>query len=87
MDNMSTEEYLCEMTDFKSNVKKFYDCREVTFLSSSTDKKEDEETFYLHTLRFYMPEISDETFKKHNWEWGYSICRGLKGERQRVRIV
>ena len=54
-----------EMEKFECNVKKFYDVGSRTFISKLSNIGNDE-TFYLHVLRFYMPDIVRKTYERHN---------------------
>ena len=38
----------------------------------------DAETFYMHALRFYMPEIADETWKRHGLGVGIFTMQGVE---------
>ena len=39
---------------------------------------ENDETFYMHTLRFYLPRIADETLEKHNLGLGVFTMQGFE---------
>ena len=44
-----------------------------------TKKEEgDCETFYLHTIRFYMPDIVDDTWKKYYFGVGVFTMQGFE---------
>ena len=65
---------------FKENVKNFYKVGSRTFLSRRGEIGEDE-TFYMHALRFYMHMIVETTFERHGVGVGFFlIWRDLKGE-------
>lgn len=60
------EEYKRKILAFKSNLKLFYEVGRNTFLTKNSHSPGDDETFYLHCLRFYLPEKAKTTFEKHN---------------------
>lgn len=45
-----------------------------------TKKDGDSETFYLHTLRFYMLDIIDDTWKSITWVLVSLVCKVLREE-------
>ena len=74
-----SEKYKVNMKGFEENLKKFYSCGAKTFLSSAggiTDG--DEETFYSHALRFYMPPITRQTFERHHVGVGIFNMQGFE---------
>ena len=68
--------YKLEMKKFEENLQKFYDCGSRTFLSSKGSG--DEETFYTHALRFYMPVIARMTFERHGVGVGIFNMQGFE---------
>ena len=67
---------------FVSNLKKFYTIGGISFLTkksiSSNRNIGNDETFYMHTLRFYLPRIADETLEKHNLGLGIFTMQGFE---------
>ena len=61
---------------YKSSVKEFYDAGMKSFLTDSSTG--DGETFYVHNLRFYMPSIIDDTYKKHKLGPGIWSMEGFE---------
>ena len=63
-------------------MKKFYTIGGRSFLTkktiSSIGNIGNDETFYMHTLRFYLPQIADETLKKHNLGLGVFTMQGFE---------
>ena len=57
--------YQAQLDEFTNNVKRFYNIGKRSFLTNNTDTPGDDETFYMHTLRFYMPRLSIKTLKEH----------------------
>lgn len=78
LDNISDEQYQQKLHDFKSNVVDFYTFGSKTFLTSSEDKIGEDETFYLHTLRYYMPKIAEDTYNKHKLGVGIFNMQGFE---------
>ena len=72
------EEYKKEMSEFNKNIKLFYNAGKHTFLTKNVSSPGDDETFYLHCLRFYIPHIAEVTLKKHNLGVGIFTMQGLK---------
>ena len=73
------EKYKVDMKNFEKNVKKFYDCGSRTFLSSKQGVSDgDEETFYTHVLRFYIPIIAIMTFERHEVGVGIFNMQGFE---------
>ena len=56
------------MLAFISNMKLFYAVGTRKFLSKN--KTGDDETLYLHCIRYYLPKMTKETFKEHNLGMG-----------------
>ena len=74
---MSESEYLAMLDSFNSDVKEFYSVGSRTFLSSHSQMGEDE-TFYMHTLRYYIPRIALETYKTHKVGVGVFNMQGFE---------
>ena len=74
---MSESEYLVMLDSFNSDVKEFYSVGSRTFLSSHSQMGEDE-TFYMHTLRYYIPRIALETYKTHKVGVGVFNMQGFE---------
>ena len=78
LNDISDVQYTNMLQVFKSNVVEFYYSGSNTFLSSSDDKVGDDETFYLHTLRYYMPKIAEETYNEHKIGIGIFNMQGFE---------
>ena len=59
-------EYEQKLKGFEDNLKDFYEIGGRSFLTKNLAKVEDDETFYLHALRFYLPQIAKQTLREHN---------------------
>ena len=66
------------MESFNNNLKKFYKLGAESFLTKDVGNKGDNETFYLHVLRFYMPKIAKQTLEKHNLGLGIYTMQGFE---------
>ena len=73
------QRYLSEdIVKFNNNIKEFYDAGSRTFLSKKGSSSGTEETFYLHALRYYMPEIVKVTFERHQVGVGIFSMQGFE---------
>ena len=70
------ELYPAKMDKFDSDVKKFYAVGANTFLS--TKFIGDQENFYSHVLRFYMPVFMRQAFAKHGTGLGIFTMQGFE---------
>ena len=68
--------YENEICTFENNVIKLYECGSKTFLTKINTG--DQETFYMHVLRFYMPDIARETLHEHNLGIGVFTMQGFE---------
>ena len=75
--DMTHENYLEHLRKFKDNVKEFYRVGANTFLSKPGTPGS-EETFYSHTLRYYMPSVADTTFERHKTGVGIFTMQGFE---------
>ena len=74
---ISKSQYLREIEIFTMNVKNFYSAGARTYLSSPAHNG-DEETFYMHTLRYYIPRIALETYESHKCGIGIFNMQGFE---------
>ena len=70
------EKYEKEMSDFEYNVKEFYAVGANIFLTKKIIG--DDETFYLHCLRYYLPKIVRETFNENYLGIGVFTMQGFE---------
>ena len=75
IDNES--KYLDKSNQFEENLKEFYEVGGKSFLTKG-NKIGDDETFYMHCLRFYLPHIAKETLKEHNLGLGVFTMQGFE---------
>ena len=68
--------YPGRITKFEEDVKKLYAVGAKTFLS--TQYVGDEENFYSHCLRFYMPVFARKTFEEHGTGLGIFNMQGFE---------
>ena len=68
--------YLSKMTKFELDVKKLYAVGSKTFLS--TEYVGDEENFYSHALRFYMPYFARKAWEDHKAGLGMFTMQGFE---------
>ena len=74
------KEYIDEMNGFEKLVQDFYKYGCSTFLSCNDSSEQ--ETFYLHALRFYMPKFMKETWKTHRLGVGVFTMQGMERRNQ-----
>ena len=68
--------YLEKSNQFEEHLKEFYDVRGKLLLTKG--KIGDDETFYMHCLRLYLPHISKKTLKEHSLGLGVLIMQGFE---------
>ena len=61
---------------FKTDLSEFYKCGKYTFLTKRNYG--DDESFYFHCLRFYIPNIADETWEKFKLGVGIFTMQGYE---------
>ena len=66
------DEYCEKLQQFKTDVKTFFNCGRSTFLEG------EDVSFYFHCLRFYLPQIAEETFNKHGLGLGIFSMQGFE---------
>ena len=66
------------MKGFEDNLKDFYEIGGRSFLTKNPAKVGDDETFYLHALRFYLPQIAKQTLREHNLGLGIFTMQGFE---------
>ena len=65
------------MDDFESNVRKFYSVGGKSFLTKCGSTGDDE-TFYMHVLRYYIIMIARKIFRKHTLGVGIYTMQGYE---------
>ena len=70
-------EYENEMKVFEGNLKKFYTAGGKSFLTKGK-KVGDDETFYMHALRCYIPRMARQTFDDHHLGIGIFTMQGYE---------
>ena len=78
VDIEDVQDYEKELQKFTANLKLFYaiGCR--SFITKNSATPGDDETFYLHTLRFYMPMVAQHTLKVHGMGLGIFTMQGYE---------
>ena len=72
----SVDHFEASIKKYEEDVKKFYAAGKTSFLFAKTEG--DIETFYSHTLRFYMLQIARTTFEKHKLGLGIFTMQGFE---------
>ena len=57
---------------------KFYKAGRTTFLTKTPENEGDDETFYLHVLRCYLPKIAKQTLEDFNLGLGVFTMQGFE---------
>ena len=76
IDNVTT--YRHELDVWVDKLKKFYEVGKTTFLTKNPSNQGDDETFYMHCLRFYLPKIALDTFEKFELGLGVYTMQGFE---------
>lgn len=72
------KEYKRKISAFESNLELFYKAGRNTFSTKNAPSPGDDETFYLHYLQFYLPEIAKTTLGKYNLGLGIFTIQGFE---------
>ena len=74
------EKYETTRKQFLLDLKQFYTIGGRSFLTkkATTGHVGNDEKFYMHVLRFYIPRIADETFEKYNLGVGIFTMQGFE---------
>ena len=70
------EQYISAMAKNNDNVKEFYQVGATSFLTGGTQTG-NQETFYMHVMRFYIPEIVKITYDRHRLGVGIFNMQGF----------
>ena len=81
-----TELYKEVMTQFENDVKDFYEIGGKTFLTKR-NVVGDDETFYMHCLRFYLPMHAKLTFENHNLGLGIFTMQGYEHQNKQSKRI
>ena len=78
LNNLSSKDDVAQAFSlaYKSAMKQFYDASMESFLTGASEG--DGETFYVHTITFYMPGIIDNTYMKHKLGSGIWSMEGFE---------
>ena len=69
--------YEVKLKEYIDNVTQLYEIGANSFLTKSGTTGDDE-TFYFHVMRFYIPVIAKETFQRHNLGVGIFTMQGFE---------
>ena len=73
---LDAEKYEHELQEFDMLVQKLYEYGSKCFLTKNICG--DQETFYMHCLRFYLPRIAKDTWSKHKLGIGVFTMQGYE---------
>ena len=71
------DDYKNKMDTFERNLKNFFTAGGISFLTKGAVMGDDE-TFYMHFLRFYIPKIAKETFEENHLGVGVFTMQGYE---------
>ena len=74
----NVEEYKKKLEEFENNLRMFYEVGSRSFLTKNPAVVGDDETFYYHVLRFYLPVIAKQTLKDHCLGLGIFTMQGFE---------
>ena len=72
------ELYKIELASFINNVKQFYKVGAKSFLTKDKGNPGGNETFYMHTLRFYLPKLATFTLENDSYGLGIFTMQGYE---------
>ena len=81
------EIYKQEMLAFSNNLKKFYAAGKHTFLTKNAATPGDDEKFYLHCLRFYLPRIAQKIYNENHLGLGIFTMQGFERRNKESKNV
>ena len=70
--------YKEQLKDWEKKLEDFYAAGKSTFMTKNPGNPGDDETFYLHVLRYYLPKIAQDTLDKHCLGLGIWIMQGFE---------
>jgi len=77
--------YMEELSKFRSDTKEFYEYDADKFLTKTT--KGDQDTFYTHTLRYYLPYITEKKINQHKLGLGIGTMQGFERRNKESKNV
>ena len=81
----NTEEYQSLIERFEDNFKYFYAVGAKTFFTKNTVG--DEENFYSHCFRYYLPVIARQTFSVHGVDLGDFTMQGFERRNKEIKNI
>ena len=76
VDEKEVEGFPFQLEKFNKNIDSFYECGTNTFLTS--DEVGDDETYYLHVLKHYIPYHARKTWNNHKCGIGVFTMQGFE---------
>ena len=73
---LQASEYLGKIEQLKTDVKKCHEHGKDTFLTKTMIG--DKENFYMHCLRYYMPQLAERMWQKHRVGLGIFTMQGYE---------
>lgn len=72
------EVYKVKVEEFDDNLAELNEIGGRSFLTRDASSVVDDETFYFHVLRFYLPKIAKETMEEHQLGLGIFTMQGFE---------
>lgn len=79
------DDYKLKLQTFKNDLKKFYEIGGNSFLTKTPTDCGDDETFYMHCLCFYMPQIAEITLERHKLGLGIFTIQGFERQNKKSK--
>ena len=76
VDENEVQSFPLEIAKFKKNIDLFYECGSDSFLTN--EEVGDDETYYLHALKFYIPSHASKTWTDHKCGIGVFTMQGFE---------
>ena len=83
----SIDKYKNDLAQWEIKLKFFYEVGKNTFLTKDHDHPGDDETFYLHVLRFYLPQIAKKTLDEHQCGLGIFTMQGFEHRNKQSKNI
>ena len=74
----NVDDYKKKLEEWEAMLGKFYKAGRTTFLTKNPENEGDDETFYLHVLRCYLPKIAKQTLEDFNLGLGVFTMQGFE---------
>ena len=85
--NKNKENYEENLIQFKDNIKEFFENAKDTYIMKKNKKMSgNNETFYLHALRCYFPQLATKLFEKYCMGLGIFTMQGFERRNKESKL-